>query len=225
MLRALRLRIAGRPGGADRARNRSASPAALELPPALTEDELLAEARALAGKNRLFRSYLGMGYSRLHHAAGHPAQHPREPRLVHRLHALPGGDLPGPPGGAAELPDHGHGSDRLRRGRRLAAGRGHRRRRGDADAGRRARGRDRPPVLRLARMPPPDHRRDPPARRAPGHRGGGRRSRQLHLRQVGVRRAGAVPRHRRHRARLPRACAAGRAPPACAWPWPAICWR
>jgi glycine dehydrogenase len=35
----------------------------LELPPALTEHELLAEAWALAGKNRVFRSYLGMGYS------------------------------------------------------------------------------------------------------------------------------------------------------------------
>jgi glycine dehydrogenase len=35
----------------------------LELPPALTEAELLAEAWALASKNKLFRSYLGMGYA------------------------------------------------------------------------------------------------------------------------------------------------------------------
>jgi glycine dehydrogenase len=35
----------------------------LELPPALTESELLADAWALACKNRLFRSYLGMGYA------------------------------------------------------------------------------------------------------------------------------------------------------------------
>jgi glycine dehydrogenase len=34
----------------------------LSLPPAVTEAELLAELETLAGKNELFRSYLGMGY-------------------------------------------------------------------------------------------------------------------------------------------------------------------
>ncbi|MEM7414183.1 MAG: aminomethyl-transferring glycine dehydrogenase [Gemmatimonadota bacterium] len=35
----------------------------LDLPPALTEADLLARVRAIAGENQVFRSYLGMGYS------------------------------------------------------------------------------------------------------------------------------------------------------------------
>ena len=37
--------------------------AALELPAAVTEAEVLAELRALAQKNQLWKSYLGLGYS------------------------------------------------------------------------------------------------------------------------------------------------------------------
>ncbi len=58
----------------------------------------------------------------------------REPGLVHRLHAVPAGDLPGPARGAAELPDRRLGPDRPADRERVAAGRGHRGRRGD-DAG------------------------------------------------------------------------------------------
>ena len=39
---------------------RSTTP--LDLPPPLSEHDLLAEARRLAGHNRVFRSYIGMGY-------------------------------------------------------------------------------------------------------------------------------------------------------------------
>ena len=35
----------------------------LRLPPALTEAQLLARLREIASTNRVFRSYLGMGYS------------------------------------------------------------------------------------------------------------------------------------------------------------------
>ena len=42
----------------------------LDLPEAMTEQELLARSRELAGKNRLYRSYVGMGY---HHTASPPA--------------------------------------------------------------------------------------------------------------------------------------------------------
>ena len=73
----------------------------------LGEQELLAELRGIVGRNRVCRSFLGMGYHGLHHAGGHPAQHPREPRLVHPVHALPGRDLAGPPRSAAQFPDHG----------------------------------------------------------------------------------------------------------------------
>ena len=71
---------------------------------------------------------------RHHHPAGHPAQRAGEPGLVHRLHAVPAGDQPGPAGGAADLPDHGRRPDRAAGGRRLAAGRGDRGRRGDDPA-------------------------------------------------------------------------------------------
>ena len=47
------------------------------------------------------------GLQRDHGATRHPAQHAREPRMVHGLHAVPGGDLAGPPAIAAQLPDHG----------------------------------------------------------------------------------------------------------------------
>ena len=52
-----------------------------------------------------------------HHPAGHPAQHPGEPRLVHAVHAVPGGDRPGPARGAAQLPDDGRRPDRPARSR------------------------------------------------------------------------------------------------------------
>ena len=70
------------------------------------------------------------------HAAGHPAQHPGEPRLVHGVHPLPGGDLAGPAGGAAQLPDDGRRPDRPADRQRLDARRGHGGRRGDAHAAR-----------------------------------------------------------------------------------------
>ena len=75
------------------------------------------------------------GLLRHAHPAGVAAQHPREPGLVHRLHAVPAGDQPGPARGAAELPDHGRRPDRAGGRQRVDARRGHRRRRGDdADA-------------------------------------------------------------------------------------------
>jgi len=68
---------------------KSAEP--LALPPALTEQEALARIRAIAAKNRVFPQLHRPGLLRHAHAAGDPAQHPREPGLVHRLHALSGG--------------------------------------------------------------------------------------------------------------------------------------
>jgi hypothetical protein len=79
----------------------------MELPAAVTEAAALAELKAMAQKNQVLRSFIGQGYSRHAHAGRHPAQHPGKPRLVHRLHAVSGRDLPGPHGSAGELPDHG----------------------------------------------------------------------------------------------------------------------
>ena len=72
------------------------------------------------------------GVPRLRHPSGHPTEHPREPRLVHPVHALPGRDRPGTTGGAPQLPDHGGRPHRLAPGQRLAPRRGHRRRRSHA---------------------------------------------------------------------------------------------
>ena len=68
------------------------------------------------------------------HPAGDPAQRAREPGLVHRLHAVPARDLPGPARGAAQLPDDGHRPHRHRDRQRLDARRGHRRGRGHGPA-------------------------------------------------------------------------------------------
>ena len=119
---------------ADRARPSpaaSACDAARAAPSPRGEQELLDELRALAQQNQVFRSFIGMGYYDYHHAAGDPAQHPREPGLVHRVHAVPGRDRPGPARGAAQLPDDGRRPDRPADRERLAARRGHRRGRGD----------------------------------------------------------------------------------------------
>ena len=65
----------------------------LALAAGRAEPEVLAELRELAGRNQVLTSMIGLGYSRHGHAAGDPAQRAGEPGLVHRLHALPAGDL------------------------------------------------------------------------------------------------------------------------------------
>ena len=56
-----------------------------------------------------------------HHAAGDSAEHSRESRLVHRLHAVSGRDRAGPARSAAEFPDDDHRSDGARHRERVAA--------------------------------------------------------------------------------------------------------
>ena len=76
----------------------------------------------------------------LRHAdpAGGAAQRAGEPGLVHRLHAVPAGDQPGPARGAAELPDRGRRPHRAADRRTPRCSTRHRGRRGDdADAPRR----------------------------------------------------------------------------------------
>lgn len=78
----------------------------LGIGPARTEHDVLREIRGMAGKNRVFRSYLGLGY----HDTLTPLVILRnilEPGLVHGVHAVPVGDRAGAPRGAAELPDDG----------------------------------------------------------------------------------------------------------------------
>jgi hypothetical protein len=112
------------------------------IPPALAEEHAPA-ARAprhrRAQTRRCSSSLIGMGYYDTI-TPRDPAQHPRKPRLVHPVHPLPGGDFPGPPRGAAELPDDGRRPDRPADRQRLAAGRGDGRGRGHGDVPPRTRG-------------------------------------------------------------------------------------
>ncbi len=110
------------------------------IPAAASEREALAELRALAAQNRVRRSMIGLGYYDTLTPVGDPAQRAREPELVHRVHAVPAGDLAGPARGAHQLPDDGDRPHRPRHGQRVDARRGDRGRRGHAA---------RPPRLRL----------------------------------------------------------------------------
>ena len=84
-------------------------------PPRTRARRARASCAAIAAQNQVFRSYLGHGLPRHDHPAGDPAEHPREPGLVHAVHAVPGGDRAGPARGAAQLPDDGHRPDRAAR--------------------------------------------------------------------------------------------------------------
>ena len=133
MLATIGMSLAGRAGRRRRAGQHPGHRAGARprcRPPA-TEAEVLAELRALAARNTVTVPMLGLGLRRHHHPAGDPPQRAGEPGLVHRLHAVPAGDQPGPAGGAADLPDHGRRPHRAAGGRRVAAGRGDRGRRGD----------------------------------------------------------------------------------------------
>ena len=112
----------------------------LALPEAKGEHGALEELRALASKNRLFRSFIGLGYYRLPDPARHPEEHSREPGLVYAVHALSGGDRPGPPRGAPQFPDDGRGAHRTSPRQRLSSRRGDGGGRGDAHVGGNPRG-------------------------------------------------------------------------------------
>ena len=72
----------------------------LDLPAPLTEDEFLARIRAVAAKNKLYRSFIG-----------HPAKCIRESGLVYFLYSLSGRSIPGTSGSFAELSDHDYRTD------------------------------------------------------------------------------------------------------------------
>ena len=83
----------------------------LDLPEPHGEFALIRELRGIASRNRTLRSLIGLGYYDCITPPRHPAQHPRESRLVHAVHALPGRDLPGTTRSAPQLPNDGRGPD------------------------------------------------------------------------------------------------------------------
>ena len=138
--------------------------APLALDAGLSESEALARLRELGEPQRGVHLADRARLLRHDHAARDPAQRAREPGLVHRVHAVPARDLPGPARGARELPDdghrpHGHG-DRERVDARRGDGRG----RGDGAAAPRER---RPGRRVLRRLPTASRRRSRSCARAP----------------------------------------------------------
>ena len=110
----------------------------LDLPPGESEHQYLTRLRRIASENRVLRSFIGLGYYDTITPGRHPAQCDGEPRLVHPLHALPGGDRARPARVTPQFPDDGERSDRDGRGQRVVAGRGHGCGRGDDAAASRA---------------------------------------------------------------------------------------
>ncbi len=176
--------------------------APMALPAGKPEAEALAAAAGDRGEEQGLPLVDRAGLLRHPHARGDPAQHPREPRLVHGLHAVPARDLAGPPGGAGEFPDDGLRPHRDADRQRLHARRGHGGGRGhDAVPALRQ-----PPLERLRRRlrrAAADARRAAHARRAPGARDPRGRSRRAR-RHRRVRGPGPVPGRGRRGPRLPR---------------------
>ena len=139
---------------------------ALAIDAAPSEAAVIDELRALASPQHGADLDDRSGLLRHAHAGGGAPQRAGEPRLVHRLHAVPAGDLPGPARGAAELPDRGGGPHRPDHRGGLAAGREHGRRRGDDPDAPRQQGRRGRRAARRRARPAAVHRRD--ARPAPG---------------------------------------------------------
>ena len=79
---------------------------------ALSESELLARMRAVAGQDRVMTSLIGQGYYGTFTPPCHSAQYFGKPGVVHRIYALSARNRPRPAGGTAELSNHGLRSDR-----------------------------------------------------------------------------------------------------------------
>ena len=75
----------------------------LDLPAPLTEDEFLARIRAVAAKNKLYRSFIGQGY--------YYPEYIGKSGLVYFLYSLSGRSIPGSSGSFAELSDHDYRTD------------------------------------------------------------------------------------------------------------------
>jgi hypothetical protein len=81
--------------------------APLALPGPMPETEALERLRAIAAKNRVMKSFIGQGYYGTHTPGCHRPQHPREPGVVHGVHAVSAGDLARQARSADHFPDDG----------------------------------------------------------------------------------------------------------------------
>ena len=95
---------------------------ALDLPAPVDEAVVLGELRALAAKNQIWKSFIGMGYSDCVTPPVIQRNILENPGWYTAVHALPGGDLARAPGSADQLPDDGGGPDGAADRERVAAG-------------------------------------------------------------------------------------------------------
>ena len=148
---------------------------ALDLTPPRSEAEATAELRALAARNTVCTSLIGLGY---YDTITPPViqrnilENPAGTRPTRRTRRR----SPGPARGAAQFPDDGRRPDRAARRERVAARRGDRRGRGDDHAARARQPEGAASVFLVRRRrAAADDRRRAHARRAAGHRSRRRR--------------------------------------------------
>ena len=77
----------------------------LALPKTMTEYEFGQHIAGLAAKNKLYTTYIGMGWYNTITPCRYPTECIREPRLVHFLYPLSDRSLTRTPGSPNELPD------------------------------------------------------------------------------------------------------------------------
>ena len=186
----------------------------LALEPARTEHEALAWIRSLAVKNRIGKSYLGMGYSGTLVPPVIQRNIVENPGWYTQYTPVPGRDLAGSPRGDAQLPDDGLRPDGDGDHERVDARRGDRRRRGDAPLLRGVAEREGEDVLRRRRLPSPDDRRRQDAREAARDLDRGGRPCDVRLQEGDGRRPDPASRRPTARSPTPERSSRRRMPPA-----------
>ena len=79
----------------------------LDLDVAMTEQEYLEHITEMAEKNKVFKTYIGLGYYPTNIPAGHSAKYIRKSGLVYGLYTIPSRNSTRPFRSATQFPNHG----------------------------------------------------------------------------------------------------------------------